>query len=417
MKQEITSRQFAIMIAMSILTFKLTYLPSFLFDFAGKDGFWAFLISLFVDLLTFFIIIPIFLKHKEESFSQFLEKRIGKFASKIVYILIFLFFLMKLIYVSNIGYFFAREAIFQEAQYILFLSILFITINALFLFKINSYARTSEFFYLFLIAFLFACIFLGILTVPNRGFFPLFEYSASDIFTASWKSIFCFGDYLFILPFMGKVQIEKKFKRQLVFYMSISFILLIVFMLTFFIAFRYTGFLHLPAITDIVEFVPLSSIIENLDLLPITLMLSLYVFHGGLFMFCMVNALKDIFKFKHKRYDTRWLLLIVNLLVIPLLLFVFNSYDSLIYIAQTYFVWITAFCMFLIPIFCFVISFKRVKEAQSKPTWAVKVSDENLKWISQASKFKEQIALTKKYSFGGQKIWKNSLNLCLIDQF
>ena len=49
MKQEITSRQFAIMIAMSILTFKLTYLPSFLFDFAGKDGFWAFLISLFVD--------------------------------------------------------------------------------------------------------------------------------------------------------------------------------------------------------------------------------------------------------------------------------------------------------------------------------------------------------------------------------
>ena len=95
MKQEITSRQFAIMVAMSILTFKLTYLPSFLFDFAGKDGFWAFLISLFVDLLTFFIIIPIFLKHKEESFPQFLEKRIGKFASKIVYILIFLFFLMK----------------------------------------------------------------------------------------------------------------------------------------------------------------------------------------------------------------------------------------------------------------------------------------------------------------------------------
>ena len=62
MKQEITSRQFAIMVALSILTFKLTYLPSFLFAFAGKDGFWAFLISLFVDLLTFFIIIPIFLK-------------------------------------------------------------------------------------------------------------------------------------------------------------------------------------------------------------------------------------------------------------------------------------------------------------------------------------------------------------------
>ena len=68
MKQEITSRQFAIMVAMSIFTFKLTYLPSLLFNFAGKDGFWAFLILILADLISFFLIMPVFIKHKDESF-------------------------------------------------------------------------------------------------------------------------------------------------------------------------------------------------------------------------------------------------------------------------------------------------------------------------------------------------------------
>lgn len=417
MKQEITSRQFAIMVAMSIFTFKLTYLPSLLFNFAGKDGFWAFLILILADLISFFLIMPVFIKHKDESFSQFLEKRIGTFAAKIIYLLLFIFFLIKLIYLSNVGYFFAREAIFQDAEYLLFLSILFITINALFLFKINAYARTSEFFYLILIFLFIACIILGIFTIPNNGFFPLFERGAGDIFQASWKTAFCTGDYLFILPFMGKVQIDKKFKKRLALYMSISIFLLLAFMLTFFIGFRYTGFLHQSAITDVVEFVPLSSVIENLDLLPITLMLALYVIHGGLFLFCMVNSLNDTIKFKHKRIDSRWFLLAANIIAIPLILFEFHSYDTIIYVSENYFNWVTVACAYIIPLICFAISFKKVKENQNKNTWAVKLIDENLKWVSQTKQLNDSVPLSKKIKLGGQKAWKKLLNSYLNAQF
>lgn len=402
MKKEISSRQFVIMIAISMLTFKLTYLPSILYSQAGKDGLWSFLILILADLASLALILPVFIKHQDVSFSQFLEQRIGKIASKIVYLIFFLFFLMKIIYLTNVGYFFAREAIFQEASLILFLSILFITINALFLFKINSFARTGEFFYPFIVVMLFFCILFGAITAPDYGFLPLFERGAGDIFSASWKTSFCFGDYLFILLFMGKVKIDKTFSKRLAGYMILTIILLATFVYVYVTTFRYTGFIHQPAITDICEFIPLSAVVENLDLMPTTLMLTLYLFHGGLFMFCMVNSLKDIFKFKHKRFDSRWILLLVNIITIPLILYVFESYDTLIYIAKTYFTWITVLCAYLITLFCLLISFKKVKNDKKKLQYAIKIINGDLKWVSLTKDFVDRFVFTKKIKLGGQ---------------
>ena len=203
---------------------------------------------------------------------------------------------------------------------------------------------------------------------------------------------------------MGKVKIDKKFKKQLITYMLVALVLLFAFIYCFFSAFRYTGFLHQYAITDIVEFVPLSAIIENLDLFPVSLMLLLYLFHGALFLFCMVISIKEIFKFRKKRYDVRWALLAVNILVLPLIFYLFSSFDFLLFFEQKYVVWLDILCIFIIPIVCFVVSFRKIRVKNSVEEWAIKLKNEDLKWASEPTKLKKQLCLKKRFQLRRQKV-------------
>lgn len=404
MKNEISSRGLALMVSVSIFTFKLTYFPSLLFNYAGRDGILSCLLLIIADLISFGLVITVFLKNPNISFSEFLEQRIGKIASKIIYFLIFLFFLAKLIFLSSAGYYFARESVFQEAPYSLFIFVLFVVINAMVLFNLKSFSRTLELCYPIIIVSLFICVALGLTTTPLEGITPLFQADANAIFDGVWNGVFCFGDYLFLLPLMGKVKIDNKFKKRLFTYMAVAIALLLAFFYCFYSAFRYTGFLHQYAITDIVEFVPLSAIIENLDLFPVSLMLLLYLFHGALFLFCMVISAKEIFKFKKKRYDIRWALLAVNIVSLILIIYVFASFDYLLFFEQKYVVWLDIVCIFLIPLICLIVSFRKIDVKNSVEEWTIKLKNEDLKWISAPTEIKKKLGLTKKFRVKGQKI-------------
>ena len=404
MKNEISSRGLALMVSVSIFTFKLTYFPSLLFNYAGRDGILSCILLLIADLISFGLVITVFLKNPNISFSEFLEQRIGKIASKIIYFLIFLFFLAKLIFLSSAGYYFARESVFQEAPYSLFIFVLFVAINAMVLFNLKSFSRTLELCYPIIIVSLFICVALGLTTTPLEGITPLFQTNANAIFDGVWNGVFCFGDYLFLLPLMGKVKIDNKFKKRLFTYMAVAIALLLAFFYCFYSAFRYTGFLHQYAITDIVEFVPLSAIIENLDLFPVSLMLLLYLFHGALFLFCMVISAKEIFKFKKKRYDIRWALLAVNIVSLILIIYVFASFDYLLFFEQKYVVWLDIVCIFLIPLICLIVSFRKIDVKNSVEEWTIKLKNEDLKWISAPTEIKKRLGLTKKFRVKGQKI-------------
>ena len=404
MKNEISSRGLALMVSVSIFTFKLTYFPSLLFNYAGRDGILSCILLIIADLISFGLVITVFLKNPNISFSEFLEQRIGKIASKIIYFLIFLFFLAKLIFLSSAGYYFARESVFQEAPYSLFIFVLFVVINAMVLFNLKSFSRTLELCYPIIIVSLFICVALGLTTTPLEGITPLFQTDANAIFDGVWNGVFCFGDYLFLLPLMGKVKIDNKFKKRLFIYMAVAIALLLAFFYCFYSAFRYTGFLHQYAITDIVEFVPLSAIIENLDLFPVSLMLLLYLFHGALFLFCMVISAKEIFKFKKKRYDIRWALLAVNIVSLILIIYVFASFDYLLFFEQKYVVWLDIVCIFLIPLICLIVSFRKIDVKNSVEEWTIKLKNEDLKWISAPTEIKKKLGLTKKFRVKGQKI-------------
>ena len=123
MKKDISSRQFGILMAFSILTFKLTYFPSLLFKYAGSDGYISFLLLAAIDLIALCLILYVFFKYPNISFSQFLENRIGKTASKFIFLIFFIYFLFKLIYLTSAGYFYSKASVFEYAPFLLFITL------------------------------------------------------------------------------------------------------------------------------------------------------------------------------------------------------------------------------------------------------------------------------------------------------
>ena len=385
MKKEISSRQFGCLLFVSMVALKLTFLPTFMYKFAKIDAIFLFLTLILIDLVSFAFVFRAFVKNPDTSFSEFLEKRIGKVFSKIIYLLIFIFFLIKIIFLSSAGFYFIREAIFQETTLLRYILISFSILNCLYLFKLNAYSRTVEYFIPVIIFGLFVCVILGMFTTKKYDLFPLFTTSPTDFFNGVYSCIFCFGDYIFMLPLMGKVKIDKKFYKKTFLFMGFAIVLLFSLVVSFYSFFKYTCFAHNHAITDIIEFVPLSDIIENLDFIPTSIMLFLFIFQSALFMFCLMTVTKNLFKFK-TNYDNRWLLIPVNVLLLCLIFFVFNSTSEILFYASNYFSLICAVVICVVSITVFVLSFIKTKKPQPK-SQAVKMFDYDLKWISEMQKF------------------------------
>ncbi len=116
MKKEISSRQLGILIFISMLGFKLTFLPASLYKYARTDGIISFFLALIIDLICFVLVFITFLRNEDVSFSAFLEKRIGMFFAKIVYFLFFIFFIFKLFFLISAGIYFVKEAIYEEME-------------------------------------------------------------------------------------------------------------------------------------------------------------------------------------------------------------------------------------------------------------------------------------------------------------
>ncbi len=401
MKKEISSRQLGILIFISMLGFKLTFLPASLYKYARTDGIISFFLALIIDLICFVLVFITFLRNEDVSFSAFLEKRIGMFFAKIVYFLFFIFFIFKLFFLISAGIYFVKEAIYEEGTLSLFLFLFLLTINSLFLFKINAFSRTVEFFFPMIFFVLVFIIVLGFLTSNFHSLTPLFVRNSSEIFNGTFRNFISFGDFIFILPFMGKVNFEK-IKTNVIKFVCYALIILSSFYIAYFSFFKYTAYMHFHAITDIIEFVPLAAIIENLDWLPTTLMLTIFLFQGPIYLFVVVNSLYNITKTRKFSYDKRFILIPFNIIFILLELLLFYGAISMLVLSQQ----VASFVCFAISVFvsilCFAISFIK-KKTERKKHYIVKLYNEDLKWISEMKNFNKKLAIKKSFKVGGAK--------------
>ena len=360
MTKTISARQFSLIAFLSIFSLKLTVLPSLLYSRVGVDALFSLFFIMTFDFIEFLIIFYVLKRNQDLDFYEFLCKKTGKIVAKILLVFIFAFYFFKMLLLCSGGFNYASQAIFKEAPRYLFFFILLISSGSLYLFKSRSFARTAEFFYP-IIATIFV-IFLGIalFTAPLQDIRPLLLTPAKDIFEASYRFSILGGNYLFMLLFMGKIKFGAKPKRTLFGHIIFGWVLLFAFYIIDYSIFKFTAVAHPHAISEIIQYLPIPSVLGNFDWFAVSFMLVLFVFHGGIFFYCMcysANKIVQIKKVEKMEGISKIVWLCVNILIVIFLYLVFPTFSSLREFSfNTNYVSIISCINFAIPILCFLFA-------------------------------------------------------------
>ncbi|MDD4110449.1 MAG: GerAB/ArcD/ProY family transporter [Clostridia bacterium] len=333
MEKAISSRQLAVMFFIATIALRLTVLPSIIYKDIGKEGFMLMAVHCVIELITFFIIYYLLKKNQNSSFYQFLSKILGRFGAKIIFFVIFALYFFKFLFLIHDGFVFARDVIFTDANLILYIFIMLSIAGSLYLFKLRAFARTLEIFYPIILISLIIILIIPVLTTEVHDIRPLLDIPAPTFLNATFKYLIFSGNFIFALLFMGKVKFDnnKKDFKTLFGTVLISILMLLIFYFLFNSIFKFTGFLHGNAISDLVQFVPSPSILGNFDIITITIIKLVFILYGGLYTFVMCDSIEEIIRRKKtNKVDSRkWILFSIFALVLFFVYFVFSTPESL----------------------------------------------------------------------------------------
>lgn len=359
MKKTISVRQLSLIGFVSSFALKLTILPSLFYEKSGVDAIFSLAFIMLIDFIEFLIIYYLLKKNQNVGFYQFLCKGAGKFFSKVILLVLLLFFFFKMMLLLRGGFDYARLAIFKEAPFYLYAFILLAISTSLVLFKSRSYARTVEFFYPIIAVMFIGFIAIALLTAPLQDLRPLLTQGPQNIFGTAFSFGIVGGNYLFMLFFMGKVKFGQKNAKTLVGHILFGILILMTFYTINYSIFKYTATAHPHAISEIIQFLPIPSVLGNFSWFAVSIMLLLFVLIGGLYMMCLSYCGTKIMVFKKERpILLKISLLIINVLLVSLAYFVFDSFSELrAFSFDSLYVPILSVITFAVPLVVLILHF------------------------------------------------------------
>lgn len=330
MTKTISPRQLSLIAFVSSFSLKLTILPSLLYEKSGIDAIFSLLIIMIVDFAEFLIMFYVLKKNQNIGFYDFLCKSIGKVFAKLTMVVLLVFFFFKMMLLLRGGFDYARLAIFKEAPFYLFAFILLGIGTSLTLFKSRAYSRTVEFFYPIIASLFIGFIGIALLTAPLQDLRPLLTQSAENIFGTSFSFGIVGGNYLFMLFFMGKVKFQKKNAKTLIGHTLFGIVTLLAFYIINYSIFKYTATAHPHAISEIIQFLPIPSVLGNFSWFAVSVMLLIFALISGLYMMCLTYSLTKVFVIKkEKPILTKISLLLINVALVSLAYYVFETFSNL----------------------------------------------------------------------------------------
>lgn len=357
MKGTINLRQASCIMGILVFANKVLILPSVMFEKVGVDGIFL-LVGLFlVDLFMLWVFFKLKHKFPDKTFFELLTKVITKYGAIFVYVLFCGFFVMKALTIYNVSLMYLKNQVYFEAGEFLFL-ICFLTLsNNLALRGLRSTARTTEFFY-------FGIILLIVLSTyaacANFGELPVFfNNSLGKLFTSSFNYLFCFGDVLFLFLIMDKIEIKKEKQRTMYICVIVNMVLTFLLYGVFFSVFKYTGFMHNNAASDVITFSNNFAGVGRIDILSVIVIMFLNYFQLSFFNLAFQSSFSAIFPKGNKIIST----IIYDLLFVVLLYFFVSDYTQVFAIDTNIMPYFALVLQYIIPTICLVATlFKRRKE-------------------------------------------------------
>lgn len=356
MNKEISDRQLAILCFVSLLGFKLLGLPSLLFEDFSWGGIFVLLVFLILDLLIIICLLKIKKINNNLTFFEILQKYFPKFISYLLIFLFLMFFVFKLIYIFFEYHNYLSHSLSLELDKMTFVLMFFPVVNAIAYRGIKAFARTTEFFYVFL---LFGLILILGLGVFSQEFFTLNPLeNIGNFFSSIAKRSMWFGDGIFILLFIDSFELKKSTAKKVTYDVVLLSITTIIFFISYYVIYQSTSRINGYAISDVIQFSTKFGNVGKLDIFAVLVAIFMLIFQISIYFICAEKCTYKIVKNKYLSFG------LLNILILTLIFGVFhNSITTSIFFVNIgkYLAW---FISYIFPLLLLVLSISKSKRSK-----------------------------------------------------
>lgn len=358
-KNTISCHQLGVISAIMMLVLKLTNLPSIMYSCSEIGGVISIVLMCLFNILILLLIIWFKKKYNNLSVYDILSKLLTKVGAKLIYFILFAFFIFKILALVDDGFGFVRDVVDEEFTYLNFIICFFPVAIALAYSGIRNLSRTTEFFYPFVLIGMFIAI---IFSFAPLNFFGLGSFSRLNLDCVARvvsRLSFWNGDLFAILIFMDKIDLKKGKIINIFSPVILVTIFLIISYTMYFSLYQQTSTLHVNMIFDIVEYSIGTSSGWHMDIFAILVYIICLFLQGAIYIYSGISAAQKIFNFNNKKIIISGIVLLV---IIVQFLYL-NDYLKYVIFAQTYLSFFASALIITIPLMMILICLKRGKNA------------------------------------------------------
>lgn len=345
MKNAINVNQTAFFCSVMLLASKLLILPSLMFKSNAYGGLITIIVMFVFELAILFLLIKIKEKYPNMSFFDLLSSFCGVILTRIIYLVLFVFFVLKMIYVSHETFNFLKLVLYENADLFVYYICLLPVINALAYKGLKSFARTLEVFYFIIIVGVIICSLMWIPSITNLSF-NIFENNGwSGLLQSLFKHGFWFCDFAFLFIILDRIKLENNYGTKIMRYSIFTMAIIVFLVFSYYFIYQSSSFFHASAIFDIMQFSTRLGGVSKLDIIPTMVMMFLLFYQMGMFLYCAKSCYKNVLNTKNNVQA----LIFINILFILLNYFVFYNFEICIDVYSGIFSYFAILISVIIP--------------------------------------------------------------------
>lgn len=300
MTRQISDRQAAIMLTISIVSLKLLILPALLSKYSIKYSYISIICGLAIDFVFILILLFIINKFPHLTFSEIIERSFGKFTRYVLNFILALYFFFKGVLIVKETHNYFNETLFETIGWWFFIIPMLLLIFFMILKDLKTLSRSVEFFFWVIAAGIILTILVPIKTVDFTNLLPLFGNGSKGVVESLLYCNFSFGDYFVLFMLMGRVDVKPKSSKKIITYALITDLLVVLFYIIFVAMFGDISVNQGLAISDMPLHSNITSAISRLDWIIIIVWCITLIFQAGALFSMACACLTESYKFKNK---------------------------------------------------------------------------------------------------------------------
>ena len=358
--KKISIRQTAFVLILLLISMRVIIEPSFMFSVAGKDGFASYLIGFLIQVVGIVFIALLIKNNPNKKFSEICEQAFGKAITKIIMVLFFAFFALKITGIDFEVQNFLLEVFYEKLYSKIFLIPFFLVIVYVSLKGPRIFARLSEVFLPFGVFVLFYTLIIAIGNAKMINLLPIFADGAKPFINGTAYGVSQMGEFLALFFLMENVEIKRKEKAVTIFIIvAIVFsIFMTGFYLLFVAVFGNASITLNEGIIRMTQFSTSLNINFRIDGLSAVMWLPLNVILLCVNFYCAGKTIQYIFDIK-----LNFAILIVFVLFFIVKFMPAISSNVIFNFEINYFIYVSVFLQIILPALLFIII--KIKKGKS----------------------------------------------------